>query len=782
MRRSHGAELPVRPHIPATMGAAAGALLASAVMLQATWSAYARSGRASVCLPLAAALVGAGALALAAAHRLGGSPRCGQVASWSRWLGAGVLLATAASISWAVSWQGRHEAVAHARIGACAFEVRGDPGIGSFGASMTARIVDSDSIPLGEVRLTADEPRERGETLRLVARVKEFDGGDWARSRFMKGEVASVQAVRVLDIDRSGTLDPIGAARARALAAIEPSRSDARALIAGVVCGRTTELNEVPASEDFASAGLTHLVAVSGSHLAFITMLLEGALGRLRLRRSARASILLSIMGAYVVFTGCAASAVRSVLMVAGALLCGMGGRRSHPLSALAITVTALVLIDPGVAFDLGFQLSAASVLFILVFGRYVAYLFAVAGAPAAVAEALSLTLCSQWATLPLTAPVFGRLSLIAPVANLVVGPVMSALLVIGLIAVPVCSIAPVLGPLLAVPESLASFSIFLSALFADIPFAAVPVSLSWVQLAPCHLVALPVYLVWRDWGRWQVIAAAAAAAIAVSVHLARWTLFAPAGLIVLDVGQADAILVRDGASSLLVDAGVDDGVVAALARNHVYRLDAVAVTHWDRDHWGGLPDLLQSVSVGRLIVPEGAARAMPAEVRSAFRGEVVELEAGDGLGVGRFSCEVVWPRTPVTGEENADSLCLAVSYEDGDGSLSALLTGDTEQDELESYAPEVGDIDLLKVGHHGSKVSVSPEATDALDPEVAVASAGEGNSYGHPSDECVEILEAAGAKFLCTIDYGDVTVSPGPDGPVLRASRRASSAPASTT
>ena len=75
MRRSHGAELPVRPHIPATMGAAAGALLASAVMLQATWSAYARSGRASVCLPLAAALVGAGALALGAGHRLGGSHR-----------------------------------------------------------------------------------------------------------------------------------------------------------------------------------------------------------------------------------------------------------------------------------------------------------------------------------------------------------------------------------------------------------------------------------------------------------------------------------------------------------------------------------------------------------------------------------------------------------------------------------------------------------------------------------------------------------------------------------
>ena len=83
-----------------------------------------------------------------------------------------------------------------------------------------------------------------------------------------------------------------------------------------------------------------------------------------------------------------------------------------------------------------------------------------------------------------------------------------------------------------------------------------------------------------------------------------------------------------------------------------------------------------------------------------------------------------------------------------------------------------MGDIDLLKVGHHGSAVSVSAEEARALSPEVSVASAGEGNRYGHPRAECVEALESAGSRFLCTFDAGDVVVYPGVSGPRVSTQR----------
>ena len=136
---------------------------------------------------------------------------------------------------------------------------------------------------------------------------------------------------------------------------------------------------------------------------------------------------------------------------------------------------------------------------------------------------------------------------------------------------------------------------------------------------------------------------------------------------------------------------------------------------------------------------------------------------------VGSFACDVVWPDSRVEGDENADSVVLRISYAGEKGRLRALLTGDTECDELAEYVKEVGDVDVLKLGHHGSRVSVSDEALDLLLPELCVASAGEGNSYGHPDPACVRTVEASGSMFLCTKDVGDVHVSPGNPHPRFR-------------
>ena len=127
-------------------------------------------------------------------------------------------------------------------------------------------------------------------------------------------------------------------------------------------------------------------------------------------------------------------------------------------------------------------------------------------------------------------------------------------------------------------------------------------------------------------------------------------------------------------------------------------------------------------------------------------------------------------------GEFSAIVYAGALSFEDGPRTLSGLLTGDGEKDELaaELGRGDVGDVDFLKVGHHGSAVSLGKAEARALSPEVSIASAGANNRYGHPRQECVDVLEKAASAFLCTMDVGDVTVEPGELGPCVTTARAA--------
>ena len=186
-------------------------------------------------------------------------------------------------------------------------------------------------------------------------------------------------------------------------------------------------------------------------------------------------------------------------------------------------------------------------------------------------------------------------------------------------------------------------------------------------------------------------------------------------------------------------------------------------------DQAGGLEGLLGVVDVGALVVPEGTETAdLPGEL------PVRELRYGDVLSVGAFSLEAVSPVEPAGGEGNEGSLELLLAYSEGGRELTALLAADAEREETGAAVErgDVGDVDLLKVGHHGSEDSLTPEIAAALRPEVSVASAGEGNGYGHPDPVCVGMLEDAGSLFLCTKDVGDVCVEPGASGPVVSCQR----------
>lgn len=757
--------MPPRPLMPWTMALCAGLCVSCVLVLNVAADAILRE-RAPAVGPLWAIPVAAAVFVVLVQS-------CARLAPLKRWLYAasvGLVAGAVVSAWWAAGALSASKVLDGRAASSLEFVVQGDPSINDDVCSYTCEVL-ADGKNLATVRLSCDRELGAGSHVRVIGRVSRFENDSYGRSRVLRGEVRKVKAVRIVSVDE-GSPGPLLRLRNGLLASISPATDPARALIAGVVCGRSAELRALPAGDWFSVTGTAHLIAVSGSHLAIVGYLIEGVLQKTRCSRGLQRILLALTLVAYASFTGASPSAVRACCMVFATLVVNGAGRRRHGASALFVTMSIFVLLRPTVLFDMGFQLSCASVFAILCFCPYATYALGELGVPTGIAGMLSVTLCSQLATLPITIPAFGTFSLIAPLANAVIGPVVSLLLAVSIVLVPFSLAAPLQAWALVVPMIAARCALFFEQLFAAVPGASVsvPPDSMWIYLVPCLLAVL---LVWWPRPRVRPMAVGLACLVLLaSIPYIYWDRFAPPSVTVLDVGQADAILIRQGGAVALVDCGLDERVVAALVRNNVHHIDAVFVTHWDEDHWGGLPAVLEQFPVGTIAVAADALEDAPGEVLNRPGVEYRQVRRGDTFNIGAFRTRVMWPFDTVDGEGNEDSLVLLLSYAQEGKSLRVLLTGDAELDQEREFVQEVGDIDVLKLGHHGSKASVDTDLLGTLKPELSIASAGEGNHYGHPSDACIDAVRDVGGAFVCTIEQGDITVSPTVTGFAMRYQR----------
>jgi beta-lactamase superfamily II metal-dependent hydrolase len=231
-----------------------------------------------------------------------------------------------------------------------------------------------------------------------------------------------------------------------------------------------------------------------------------------------------------------------------------------------------------------------------------------------------------------------------------------------------------------------------------------------------------------------------------------------------LDVGQGDAILLREGGRAVLIDAGPSGKIVPELRKLGVSELDLLVATHNHEDHIGGMPAVMRELRIRNYMDngiphPTGIYRRTIDAVRSGGTRYLLATERTITLGAARLRVLPI----PHRRKQNDSSIGLLVEY----GSFRALLTGDAEQSELHFWLTHarIPRVQVVKVSHHGAYDGTTREWVAATQPKLAVISVGTPNSYHHPSIATVRRWEAFGARIRRTDQDGNIVVRANPDG-----------------
>lgn len=518
-------------------------------------------------------------------------------------------------------------------------------------------------------------------------------------------------------------------------------------------------------------SGIYHTLALSGMHMTVLVSMLSF------LRKSRHRAILgIPLCIGFTLVTGCSPSVVRACVMECCVLLDRALSRESDWATSLSLSGVLLMAENPWCILNWGLQLSFLSVLGIhllayplckrLMQQRKPHLRYRVVGR---VLQNLSISLSAVVFTLPLMGLYFGSISLVSPLTNLLTAPIVSLCFAMslpaGLIGIFLPGVGGVMGWVIGWGYR---YVMTVSTLMAHVPFATLYTATGYGIAGAILVYLMLLVLVLTKAGQLRSISLCCGViGLCVCFLLVRMDAATPS-FTALDVGQGQSLLLETGGGSVLIDCGGNEGNTGDLAADHlsargISRIRLLILTHYDEDHAGGVPELLERMPVDVILMPD-----IPDENRAAI--EAAAKKTGTNLypvsedleaTLGNTRLTVYGPASPSSGGNEA---CLSIYAALPD--FSVLVTGDLSSDsETELLRGQsVPQADLLVAGHHGSKYSTSSLLLRKIAPKAVVISVGE-NSYGHPAGETLSRIQAAGATILRTDQMGTIRCIGAEDG-----------------
>ena len=516
-------------------------------------------------------------------------------------------------------------------------------------------------------------------------------------------------------------------------------------------------------------SGISHIVAVSGLHVTILFTIVQTVLLK---RRWLSAILGIPVLFFFAAIAGFSPSITRACLMHSLMIIAALFDKEYDSWSALGFAVLAMILFNPWSVSNVSFQLSVLCIAGIQTFsqpikawvldrtpikeyrGKYKKHI-------STFASSISVSLGASIAVTPLCAYHFGVVSLVSLLTNLltlwVISFIFCGIIIACGLALLWLPAAKAVGLAISVPinyvlNSALWISKFpLAALYTDSIFI-----VFWLVLVYVLIGAICVF--GKKYLRLGLLISTITLCICL---LASWLVpvMDECRVTVLDVGQGQCILLQSRGKTYVVDCGGDDDETAAetaikaLRSQGIYSIDGLILTHFDRDHVGGVSHFLTQMQPQKIYAPECDLLEQEAEW-SIIQTEIYQTV--HQMTQIRFQDAVITLVPMKTSlSVNADSLCVLFQTENCD----ILITGDQDisgEYDLMKMIP-LPELEVLVVGHHGSRYSTSDMLLRQTKPEQAIISVGVDNHYGHPADETIERLLAAGCKILRTDQDGTV-------------------------